>query len=105
MFQVAFFSFQPWRLRRLIGIRAAIDDLGNVASKSFLDLDQARRTATILDNIMEQRGNGFCFVRAKLKCDRGYSENMRDVRDARLFSSLITVLLICIDQRLLKFLG
>jgi hypothetical protein len=103
MRKVSFLSFQPRRLRDLIGICAAIDDPGYIITETFSDVAQTLGATAIFHGIMEQSANGFGFIGSVLKCDCGHTKDMCDKRDPGFLSDLIAMRPGRINQRFLKF--
>ena len=104
MRDVGFLAFQPWWFGDLIGVGAAGDDLGYGFSKFAFDIPQAFRTAAVLDRVMQQGCNCFCFARAVFQRDRSDSENVRDIGNPGFLAKLTAVNPRCVKQRLLKLL-
>src|SRR5450759_2381025 len=102
MSKVSFLSFQPRRLRDLIGICATIDDLSYIITETLSDIAQALGAAAIFHGIVEQSANGFGFIGSVLKCDCGHTKNMCDKRGPGFLSDLIAMRPRGINQRVLK---
>src|SRR4030095_12498695 len=79
MRDVIFFSFPPWRLRRLEGVGAAFDYSRHLFTEFALDTPHPLPAATIFHRIMQQRPDRFRLIRAVLQCNRGDSEDMPDI--------------------------
>ena len=102
MRDVIFFSFTPWRFRRLLRIGAALDYFRHLFSKFTLDITQPFRAAAIFHRIMQQGRDGFCLIRAVLQCDRGDPEDMSDIGNPGLLPKFAAVNSRSVDQRFFK---
>src|SRR5437879_1916286 len=99
MSHIGLLSFQPRRFGRLVCVSAALHDSSHVFTKLSLDIAQSPGAAAILHGIMQQRGDRFHFVSAVFHRDRTDAEDMRDVRNPRLFSELSAVNARGVSQR------
>jgi hypothetical protein len=102
---VSSLSFQPWRLWRLMGIGATINDSGDIIAKFFSNIAQSFRAAAIFHRIMKKRADRFGFIRAVLERDSGDAKDMRDERNPRFLARLITMRPGRINQCFLKLPG
>ena len=104
MLNVRAFSFQPWRLWRLVCVGASIHDLCDVIAKFLPDIAQSFRATAILHRVMKQRADRFSLTRAVLKRDGSHAKNMRNERNSGFLAHLITMRARRINQRFLELL-
>ena len=83
MCNVIFFSFSPWRLRRLEGVGAAFDYFRHLFPEFTLDITQPFRAAV-------------------LQCDRGDPEDMPDIGNPCLLPKFAALNSGGVYQRLFK---
>jgi len=75
----------------LICVSAALHDSRDLFTKLSLDIAQPFRAAAIFHGIMQQRSDGFRFVRAIFHRDRSDTEDMRDIGNPCFFAELSAV--------------
>ena len=99
---VSSLSLQPRRLWSLIGVRATFDNSGNPFSEFALDISQPLCAAAVFYCVVQQRRDRFRLVRAVLHCDRGDSEDVRNVGNPGLLPEFAAVNSRGVNQRFLK---
>src|SRR5580693_6186989 len=62
MRDVVFFALPPGRFGIDIGIGAAVDHVSDALAKTTTDFLQHGRAATVLDNVVQKRGDGKIFI-------------------------------------------
>jgi hypothetical protein len=99
---VSAFSFQPRWLWRLIGVRATINDPGDIIAKFLSNITQAFRATAIFHRVMKKRADRFGLIRAVLKRDSTDTQNMRDERNPGFLAHLIPMRSGRVNQRFFK---
>ena len=108
MRQVVLLALEPRQLVLRIldeAIAAAKDDIGDDVAELRADLGQRRFPAAVFRGVMQQRAEGFVFVRAVLEDERGDAEDVGDVGNPGALAALPLVDLVRVRQRGLEPFG
>ena len=87
------FALAPGRLGIGIGIGATVHHFGDALPKAAADFFQHGRSAAILNDIVQERGDREIFVAARFKHQGRDSHQVRDVGNGRCLASLAGMLL------------
>src|SRR5579875_733067 len=91
MFEITLLALQPGRLRRLVRVCAAVDDLDDLVTEAAADLLPGWLAALVLDGVVQQGRDGFVFAAAILKNQSRDSKKMRDIGDRGPLTFLVSV--------------
>ena len=102
MLEVVFFAITPGWFGIEIGVSAPVNYLRDAFAKAASDFLQHGRPATILDNVVQEGGDGKIFIASGFEHKAGDTQEMRNVGDGRAFAVLAGVFARGKEQRLLE---
>jgi len=83
MLQVIFFALPPWRLGIEIGVSATFYYMSDALAEAAANFFKHRRATTILNNVMQESGDGQIFIASRFEHQTGNAQQMRNVRNSR----------------------
>jgi len=92
MLEVAFLTLSPWWLGIEIRIGAAVHHMSHALAKAAADLLKHGSAATVLDDVVQEGGDGKIFIASSFEHQTGDAQQMRNVGDGGALASLARVL-------------